>query len=424
MYDTKRDELKLLFLTFLLCMVCFLNLAFINDKQTFDKRAIVLGVIICVLIGYSFFVIRRFFPDGDKYIFLFACILAVLGLVMLYRLDILNDLLHRTDVMNKAKYPRPATSYAIKQIVWFALGVTGYILIVVLLPSFKGFVKYKYVYLVFTLIFASMSMLIGTEVYGSKNWVYIGGISFQPSEFAKLFLVAYLASALNNYKNFKQLIEPAIVVMITLGFMVLQKDLGSALIFFAISITMLYIATSKFKYVFTCFILFAVGSVISYKLFDHVRLRVLIWQNPWPYANDKGYQIVQSMLQIASGGLTGTGLGLGHPEYVPVNATDFIFSSICEEMGILVGFAILIIFFLLFYRCMRAAVYVENEFSRLVAVGYSSMIAAQVLVIVGGVINMIPLTGITLPLVSYGGSSMMITFFALAIIQKISEEGR
>lgn len=424
MNATKMDELKLLFLTFLLCMVCFLNLAFINDKQIFDKRAIILGVIICVLIGYSFFVIRRFFPDGDKYIFIFACILAVLGLVMLYRLDILNDLLHRTDVLNKLKYPRPATSYAIKQIIWFALGVTGYILIVVLLPSLKSFVKYKYVYLVFTMIFMSMSMLIGTEVNGSKNWVYIGGIGFQPSEFGKLFLVAYLASALNNYKNFKQLIEPAVVVMISLGFMVLQKDLGSALIFFAISITMLYIATSKFKYIVTCFILFAFGSVISYKLFAHVRLRVLIWQNPWPYANDKSYQIVQSMFSIASGGLTGAGLGLGHPEYVPVNATDFIFASICEDMGILVGFAILIIFFLLFYRCMRAAVYVENEFSRLVAVGYSSMIAAQVLVIVGGVTNMIPLTGITLPLVSYGGSSMMITFFAIAIIQKISEEGR
>ena len=128
------------------------------------------------------------------------------------------------------------------------------------------------------------------------------------------------------------------------------------------------------------------------------------------------------MIAIASGGLTGTGLGLGHPELVPVNTTDFIFAAICEELGIIMGFALIIIYFLLVYRCMRAALHVEDNFSRLLTVGYGAMIALQVLVIIGGVINMIPLTGITLPLVSYGGSSMIITFIALAIIQKISEE--
>ncbi len=130
------------------------------------------------------------------------------------------------------------------------------------------------------------------------------------------------------------------------------------------------------------------------------------------------------MLSIASGGLSGTGLGLGHPEYVPVNTTDFIYAVICEELGILMGFAIIIFYFLLFYRGMRAAVHAENNFSRLLAVGYSAMIASQVLVIVGGVINMIPLTGITLPLVSRGGSSMMSIYVCLGILQKISEEGR
>ena len=130
------------------------------------------------------------------------------------------------------------------------------------------------------------------------------------------------------------------------------------------------------------------------------------------------------MFSIASGGFTGTGLGLGHPEYVPINTSDFIFAAICEELGILTGFALIIIYFLLFYRCMRAAINAGDNFSRLLAVGFSSMIASQVIVIVGGVINMIPLTGITMPLVSYGGTSMLITFLALGVIQKISEEGR
>ncbi|MCH5138096.1 FtsW/RodA/SpoVE family cell cycle protein [Clostridiaceae bacterium UIB06] len=399
--DASRGEKKLLRYTYLLCLVCFFNLAII--KQPFDKGAMVMAIVTCLLVGYSYFIIRKFFSDGDKYIFIFSSILSVIGMVMLYRINMANS---------------------IKQIIWFAIGVTGFILIVVLLPDLKSFSKYKYFYLAITIIFMGLATLVGTEINGSKNWIVIAGYSFQPSEFGKLFFVAYLASELKDYKNFKDLIIPAVIVMICLGFMVLQKDLGSALIFFGISITMLYIATSKFRYVAACIGLFVLGATISYKLFDHVKVRVEIWSNPWQYANGKAYQVVQSMFSIASGGLTGSGLGLGHPEYVPVNTTDFIFAALCEELGILIGFAIIILYFLLFYRCMRAAVYGEDEFSKLLVVGYSAMIASQVLVIVGGVMNAIPLTGITLPLVSYGGSSMLITFFSLGIIQKISEEGR
>lgn len=421
--DTIKDEKKLLGCIYLLCMVCFTNLTFIQPELNF--QAVIMGIVICFLIGYSYFIIRKFFPEGDKYIFIFACILSVTGIVMLYRIDIMNLAAHNIDVTNKVKNVQPITSYAVKQIIWFAFGVTGYILLEVLLPNIKRFASYKYIYMVLTIIFMGMGTLFAKkEIYGAKNWVSIAGYSFQPSEFGKIFLVAYLACALMDYDNFKDLIEPAFIVMVCLGFMVLQKDLGSALIFFGISVTMLYIATSKVKYVAACFGLFAAGSAISYKIFDHVRVRFMIWKDPMKYVNKESYQIVQSMISISWGGLTGTGLGLGYPGYVPVNATDFIFAVICEELGILTGLAVLIIFFLMFYRCMRAAVFVQNNFLRLVAVGYASMIASQALVIVGGVINLIPLTGITLPLVSYGGSSMLTTFFALGIIQKISEEGR
>ncbi|WP_411678951.1 FtsW/RodA/SpoVE family cell cycle protein [Clostridium thailandense] len=401
--DTSRDERKLLRYTYLLCLVCFCNLAIL--KQPFDKGAMIMAVVTCLLIGYSYVVIRKFFSDGDKYIFIFSSILSVIGMVMIYRIN---------------------TASSIKQIIWFAIGVTSFILIVVLLPDLRSFSKqkHKYIYLIVTLIFMGMAMVVGREINGSKNWIVIGGYSFQPSEVGKLFLVAYLGAELKDYKTFKDLIKPGLVVMACLGFMVLQKDLGSALIIFAISVTMLYIATSKFRYIVTCFGLFIVGALISYRLFDHVKVRVQIWLNPWAYANGKSYQIVQSMFSIASGGLTGSGLGLGHPEYVPVNTSDFIFSVLCEELGILIGFGIIILYFLLFYRCMRAAFYEEDRFSRLLAVGYSSMIVSQVLVIIGGVMNAIPLTGVTLPLVSYGGTSMLITFCSLGIIQKISEEGR
>jgi cell division protein FtsW (lipid II flippase) len=397
--SSTRDEIKLLIFTFLLCFTIFANLYVL--KQPFDTGALIMALIMCLLMGYGYFIIRKFFPDGDKYILLFACIFCVIGIAILYRLD---------------------RESAVKQVVWFTLGMAGYIIVVVLFPDLKSFSKYKYAYLVATLVFMSLATFFAKEVYGAKNWVYIGGFGFQPSEFGKLFLAAYLAASLKDYKSFKNLIEPAAVVMTTLGFMVLQKDLGSALIFFGLSVTVLYIATSKLKYVITCIVLFILGGFISYKLFGHVRLRFMIWRDPWPYALNESMQVVQSLISIASGGLFGSGLGMGYPHFVPVVTTDFIFAAICEELGIIVGFAIIILYFLLFYRCMRAAIYVQDSFSRLLAVGYSAMFGSQVLVIIGGVVNAIPLTGITLPLISYGGSSMLTTFFALGVLQKISEE--
>lgn len=404
--NTIKDERKLLFVTYVLTIALFVNLAILKDP--IDIGALIMGGVLIVLIGFSHFVIRKYYPDGDKFMLIFAAILAVIGISVLYRLN------------EKA---------AIKQIIWFVAGITSYILITVLVTDTKSLSKYKYQYLAATAIFMPMALLIGKEQYGAKNWVIVGGFGFQPSEFGKIFLVLYLASALRNYENknnlvedFKQLVEPAVVVMASIGCMVLQRDLGSALIFFGITVTMLYIATSKGKYVFTSLILFALGSVASYHLFAHVRKRVLIWKDLWAYANNESYQVVQGLYSIASGGMVGSGIGQGYPGFVPVNTTDFIFAVICEEFGMVFGIGILIVYFLLFYRGMRTALKVNDRFSQISAVGFSAMIAAQVLVIVGGVFAVIPLTGITLPLISYGGSSMLTMFFALGIMQKISEE--
>ncbi|SFB09012.1 cell division protein FtsW, lipid II flippase [Clostridium frigidicarnis] len=398
-----KDEKKMLLFVYILLFAMFGNLCILKGEV--DKRAIILGVAMVILLGYSHFIIRKYFSDGDKHILLFIFLLSMIGIVMLYRID---------------------PSVAIKQTVWFSVGMIAYVLIVVLLPDLKSFSKYKKLYLIGTLIFMSMAMVpgLGVEIYGAKNWVQIGPIGFQPSEIGKLFLTAYLASTLKDYDgNFKSLIKPALVVMYSLGFMVLQKDLGSVLIFFGISVTMLYLSTGKLKYIITTFLLSCVGAVFSYKLFSHVRVRVQIWKDPFEYANDQGFQVVQGLFAIASGGLFGAGLGKGYPQFVPVVTTDYIFAIICEELGLIMGFGILIIFFLMFYRCMRSAIYVNDKFSQLLAVGFSAMFASQVLVIVGGVMNAIPLTGITLPFVSYGGTSMLTSFFAMGIIQKISEEG-
>lgn len=406
-YLAIRDERKLIFLTYFLTIALFGNLAIIKDP--IDNGALIMGGVLLLLTGYSHFVIRRFFPEGDKFLLIFAVILAVIGIAVLYRLD---------------------SKVAIKQIIWFVAGITSYVLIIVLIPDFKRFYKYKYIYLGVTAVFMPMALIIGKEQYGAKNWVIIGPLSMQPSEIGKIFLILYLAVSLKNYvdkkdvlEDAKQLVEIAFVSMASIGCMVLQRDLGSALIFFGITVTMLYVASSKVRYVFMAMGMFSFGAVASYYLFAHVRNRIIIWQNIWEYANNESYQIVQGLFSISSGGMFGSGLGQGYPGFVPVNTSDFIFAAICEELGMVFGIGILIIYFLLFYRGMRAAIKIEDRFSQLSAVGFSAMIAAQVLVIIGGVFAVIPLTGITLPLISYGGSSMLTIFFALGMLQKISEEG-
>lgn len=401
-----KREKRLLRLVYLLCLLLFTSLGFL--QQPFDKFALIMGVVLCVLIGYSHFVVRRFYPDGDKFILIFASVLAVVGVAMLYRINRVT---------------------AIKQLIWIALGIIAYILIVVILPDLKSFAKYKKIYMIATLILMPLALIFGTELYGAKNWIIIGPISFQPSEFGKIALVLYLASSLSTYEaknnlraDAKQLWQPALVAGFSMGCMVLQRDLGSALIFFGISITLLYVATSKRKYVFTALGLAAIGSVVGYSMFGHVRERVKIWLDPWKYALGSSYQIVEGMYSIAAGGLFGVGLGQGHFENLPVKESDMIYAIICEEFGIIFAIGLMIIYFLLFYRGIRAAFVTKDSYSQLIAVGFSTMIACQTLVIIGGIFAVIPLTGITLPIISYGGSSVLTIFFALGILQKISEE--
>ena len=382
----KKDEVILLLLTYILCLALFTNLAILKDP--IDAGAIKMGFIVCGLITISQILIRKFYPEGDKFLITFAGILSVIGIAILYRLD---------------------NGVAIKQLIWYGLGSIIFIISVVAIPDFRDFQKYKKIFLILTIILMPMALILGTELNGATNWVMIGGIGFQPSEFGKITFVLYLAAAL--------------VVMFSLGCLVMQKDLGSALIFFGIAITMLYVSTGKKKYVVICFILFIIGSFLAYKLFPHIRKRILIWRHPWDYTKNESYQLVQGLYAIASGGMFGSGLGQGYPGFVPINTTDFIFAAICEELGMVFGLGIMIIYFLFFYRGMRAAFRVKNRFSQLTTIGLSAMIACQVLVIIGGVFAVIPLTGITLPLISYGGSSMITMFFALAILQKISEEG-
>ena len=359
------------------------------SSGSFDYTVLLFGLASCILVGYGHFIIRHFFPEGDKFLIIIAAFLVQFGLIILYRLT---------------------PSLAWKQLMWFAVGVGVYILIVMFLPNVSRFGRFKYAYIAIAILMLGATLVLGTEKKGSINWIMIGGFSMQPSEIAKLFLILYCASALRKVDSFKQVIIAAIPAFVAIGLLVIEKDLGAALIFFGIFITVLYVSSSNLLYVVIGVGGLGVMGIISYFLFSHVRIRVAIWRDPWKYSTGIGYQICQSLFAIAAGGLFGTGIGMGRPDLIPLAYSDLIFSAICEEMGVLGALAVIILYLLLVYRGLRTAMYTKNTYSRLVAVGISSMLFFQVFVIIGGVTKLIPLTGITMPFVSYGGSSMLLNF--------------
>ncbi|SEF59851.1 cell division protein FtsW, lipid II flippase [Caloramator fervidus] len=385
---------------YFIVMLLFLILSLY--RGSFEIVPFVYGTLSVILIAYGYFVIKKYYPRVDKYLYIISVFIVEFGLVMLYRLDFQR---------------------ALKQLIWFAIGIMLFIFILILFPDIKRLQKYSMFFAIFNLVLLTMPLLLGREIKGSKNWIQVGSLSFQPSELAKIFMIFYLSDVIRKIKDYKDVLKYSIPIVLSIAIFVLEKDLGSALMFFGMFMAMLYVGTSRLRYILSGLVLFVLGGFFSYVVFDHVKRRINIWLNPWKDKYGAGYQICQSLIAIASGGLFGTGLAGGHPEVIPEVHTDFIFSAIAEEFGLLGAIALLILYLLLIYRMLRTALYAKEDYSRLVAVGIASMFAFQVFVIVGGVTKMIPLTGITLPFVSYGGSSMIINFLAIGILQKISEVG-
>jgi cell division protein FtsW (lipid II flippase) len=275
-------------------------------------------------------------------------------------------------------------------------------------------------------------------VNGARLWVALGPVNFQPSEFARIALVIFFAGYLAEKRDvmtatsrtilgvqipaLKYFGPVALVWAASLGLLVFEKDLGSSLLFFAVPLLMLYAATGRIAYVLLGTVLFCVGSLVTYFLFGHVQLRVQSWLDPWEDPDGAGFQILQSIFNIADGGLTGTGLGAGFSQTIPEVETDFIFSAIASELGLLGATAVLLAFLAFVYRGIKIALLAEDEASKLLAFGLTAMFALQTLIIVGGVTKAIPLTGITLPFVSYGGSSVVGNFILTALLLVISEK--
>jgi peptidoglycan glycosyltransferase len=275
-------------------------------------------------------------------------------------------------------------------------------------------------------------------VNGARIWAKFGPLTFQPGEFAKVVLAIFFASYLvekrellgmATFPRFRPLLPDLKhlgPVLLAWGFsiviMTAEKDLGSSLLFFALFMLMVWVATERTAYVAVGGVLFAVGSFMAYHAFAHVHARVQDWLNPWAHAAGSGFQVIQSWFAMAWGGIAGTGLGLGNPDRIPVVQTDFIFAAIGEELGML-GSAAIIFCYLLLVGCgLRIAVRAEPPFEKLLATGITILLGVQSFIIMAGVTRLLPLTGVTLPFVSYGGSSLVANYVLLALLARISDD--
>lgn len=364
-------------------------------------------------------VVRKVAPDADPTFLPLAVMLNGLGFVVISRLN--SDL-------------------ARIQALWTALGIAGFVAVLLLVRRTRVLERYKYTF-AFAGIVALLLPLapgIGAEINGARLWLRLGPLSFQPGEIAKVLLVLFFAGYLvekrellatgSRYIGRLSLPDPKHLGPLLLAWavsilvMVRQKDLGSSLLFFAVFTAMLYIATNRSWYLVIGAILFSSGALIAYELFGHVQTRVTTWIDPWPTAQSSGFQLTQSLFAFGAGGVFGTGLGLGRPGVIPNAATDFVFSAIGEELGLLGTVAIVSCYLLLCGTGYRTALRTNRPFEKLLAAGLTTIIGIQTFVILGGVTRVIPLTGITLPFMSYGGSSLVANWIIIALLVRISSE--
>ncbi|MCI9125797.1 MAG: FtsW/RodA/SpoVE family cell cycle protein [Eubacterium sp.] len=382
----------------------FLGIAtiYLNQQDTTDIGVIVLGgAQLCYLI-VVLGIFPIIYPNINKAILSNMCMLLTIGFIILARLRFQNS---------------------IKQFIIVAIVSMASLVVPYLMSKYEMWKSFTWIYCLVGIGLLSSVLILGQETGGANLSIKIGGFAFQPSEFVKIIFVFFIAGLLSRSAEFKNIVLSAVMAGIHVLILVASRDLGSALIFFMVYVFMVYIGTRKARYIFICFGGLSLASILAYRLFAHVRVRVSVWMDPWADPRDTGYQITQSLFALGNGGLTGTGLYQGQPKDIPVVDQDFIFSAIGEEFGAIFAILLIVVCLTCFIAFLNTAMQQISLFNKLVCVGLGIQYAVQIIVTVGGAINMIPSTGVTFPLLSYGGSSILSTLIVFAIIQGLAIVG-
>ena len=309
---------------------------------------------------------------------------------------------------------RLASDYAVHQII---LAAAAMVLCIFVIEKFRILEKMGWYFAAIGIVFLMLVFVIGVEKYGSRNWISVGGIAIQPSEFVKILYVFFMASLLSQTTKFKHIVIISAVAAVHVVILVAEKDLGAALIYFVTYIFVLYVATTKVQYLGAGLAGGTLASIVAYHLFSHVKTRVQAWRDPWAEIRGGGYQVAQSLFAIGTGGFIGMGLGKGLPGSVPVVESDFVFSAISEELGGVFAICLIMVYLSSYIMFVNIAMKMKKQFYKLTAFGLSVVFIFQVFLCVGGVTKFIPSTGVTLPLISYGGSSIVTTIIIFSVIQ-------
>ncbi len=386
-----------------------------------NRVSIVYGLIFVGIFLVLHVLERLLLPQADPFLLPITALLAAIGLTEIFRIK---------------------PSLALTQGQWLLVGAGLFILTVVIVRDHIKLDRYRYLIGAVGLALLVLTIALGTTVNGAKLWIHAFGFSIQPSEFAKLAIVIFLAGYLDDKKTmlsvpqrhvlgvplpaFKYFGPLLVMWVFSLAMLVFMKDFGMALLFMSIFVGLMYMATARIVYVVAGAGLFAAAGALALAVVPHVHDRFAVWLDPWPYADTTGYQLLQSLFTIADGGVLGAGFGRGYLLYanrqpvVPDLQTDFIFTAIANEMGLLGAAGIVLLYLLFVWRGFRIAVYAPDGFSKLLAAGLALAFALQTFIIIGGVTRLIPLTGITLPFVSYGGSSITANLMLVALLLMVS----